>query len=92
MTIIMFHGRDCPHCHAMMHVVDELSKNDGIKIKKLEVWHNEKNAEEMRGFKDIIIPACGDGLGTPAFVNAEKNKALCGEQTYEELKKWITQK
>ena len=43
----------------------------------------------MKKFKEIIIPACGDGLGVPAFINLEKNKAICGEQTYGELKKWL---
>jgi len=86
--IIMFYGASCPHCHHMMPIVDKLKKQ-GFDIEKKEVWENEQNAEEMRGFKDIIIPACGDGLGVPAFVNAEKNKAVCGEQTYEELKEWL---
>ncbi|MEK6936243.1 MAG: thioredoxin family protein [Nanoarchaeota archaeon] len=89
--IIMFHGRDCLHCHVMMPIVDELSKREDIQIEKLEVWNNSKNAEKMRGFKDIIIPACEDGLGTPAFIHVKKNKAICGEVSYEELKKWINQ-
>jgi hypothetical protein len=53
---------------------------------------NENNAEEMRKFKHLIVPACGDGLGVPSFVNLKKNKAICGEQTYEELKQWIEEK
>jgi len=90
--MIMFHGKECPHCHVMMPIVDELSKNENIKVEKLEIWHNLKNAEKMREFKDIIIPACGDGLGTPTFIDAEKNRAICGEVSYDELKKWINQK
>jgi thiol-disulfide isomerase/thioredoxin len=89
--IIMFHGRECPHCHVMMPIVDALSKREGVEFEKLEVWHEPKNAEKMRELKDIIIPACGDGLGTPAFVNAKKTKAICGEISYEELKEWINQ-
>ena len=86
--IIMFHGASCPHCHHMMLIVDKLIK-EGFEIEKLEVWENPENAKKMRGFKDIIIPACGDGLGVPAFVNPEKRKAVCGESSYEELKKWM---
>lgn len=86
--IIMFHGASCPHCHHMMPIVDKLIK-EGFKFDKLEVWENAENAKKMREMKDIIIPACGDGLGVPAFVNPEKRKAICGESSYEELKKWI---
>ena len=86
--IIMFHGASCPHCHHMMPIVDRLIK-EGFKVEKIEVWENSDNAKEMRKFKDIIIDACGDGLGVPAFVNIKKNKALCGEFTYEELKEWM---
>jgi len=86
--IIMFHGASCPHCHHMMPIVEKLEK-EGVDIEKKEVWENEQNAKEMRKFKDIIIPACGDGLGVPAFVNTDKNKAMCGEKSYGELKQWL---
>jgi predicted DsbA family dithiol-disulfide isomerase len=86
--IIMFHGASCPHCHHMMPIVDKLIENS-FEIEKKEVWENKENAKEMRKFKDIITSACEDGLGVPAFVNVKKNKAICGEYTYEELKKWI---
>ena len=88
--IIMFHGASCPHCHRTMPNVDKLIK-EGFKIEKKEVWENEQNASEMRKFKDLIVPTCGDGLGVPAFVDVEKKKAICGEQTYGELKKWLEQ-
>ena len=86
--IIMFHGASCPHCHHMMPIVDKLIK-EGFEVEKLEVWETPENAKKMRRFKEIIIPACGDGLGVPAFVNPEKGKATCGESSYEELKKWM---
>ncbi len=84
----MFHGASCPHCHHMMPIIDRLIK-EGFKIEKKEVWNNEDNAKKMRENKDLIIPACGEGLGVPAFVNKEKGKAVCGEQSYEELKEWL---
>lgn len=86
--IIMFHGASCPHCHHMMPIVDKLIE-DGFKIEKLEVWEHPENAKKMREFKEIIISACEDGLGVPAFVDPEKGKAICGECTYGELKEWI---
>lgn len=88
--IIMFHGASCPHCHHMMPIVDKLIE-EGFEIEKLEVWGSEENAAKMRENKDIITEACGDGLGVPTFFDEEKKRALCGEYTYEELKKWITE-
>ncbi len=86
--IIMFYGGSCHHCHHMMPIVDKLKK-EGFQIERLEVWENPENAKKMRGFKDIIVSACVDGLGVPAFVNPEKRKAICGNLSYEELKKWV---
>ena len=88
--IIMFHGASCPHCHKTMPTVNQLIK-EGFAIQKLEVWNNSNNAKKMRELKDLIIPACGDGLGVPAFVDIKKAKAICGEQTYKELKEWLEQ-
>lgn len=84
--IIMFYGAECPHCRAMMPLVERLEKEEGIEMEKLEVWHNERNADLMRKHEAIILKASGGILGTPAFINGKK--ALCGEVPYEELKKW----
>ncbi len=43
--LIMFHGRECPHCKNMMPYVDKLEEETGIQLEKLEVWHDEKNAD-----------------------------------------------
>ena len=60
--LIMFHGRECPHCTRMMPLVDKLQKETGIALEKLEVWHNEKNADLMRSYKPVIAPKCGGQL------------------------------
>lgn len=88
----MFHGQDCPHCHAMMPLVDQLEKELNIKVERKEVWNNDENAEEMRKYTNLIGPACGGDLGVPAFVNLENKTALCGETNYENLKLWATKK
>lgn len=87
---LMFHGRECPHCKVMMPLVDRLEKETGMEIEKLEVWHNEKNADLMRSYRDIIAPKCGGQLRTPTFMNTETDDIICGEVTYEELKDWAT--
>ena len=84
----MFHGRECPHCHIMQHIVDKLIE-EGANIEKLEVWHDENNAKEMRKFSEVIMPVCGGDLGVPAFLDKEGNRAICGELSYIELKEWI---
>lgn len=86
----MFHGKECPHCKNMMPFVDKLEKEEGIKLERLEVWHDEKNADLMRSYRDIIAPKCGGQLRTPTFFNTETNDVLCGEVEYEKLKEWAT--
>ncbi|MFC2157263.1 thioredoxin family protein [Acidobacteriota bacterium] len=89
-TLIMFHGLECPHCKRMMPIVDKLEKEDGIAFEKLEVWHNDQNADKMRSMRDIIEPKCGGQLRTPTFLNSETNDVLCGEIEYETLKEWAS--
>jgi len=91
-TIIMFYGHECPHCHAMMPYADKLAKEEGFEVRKLEVWHDEKNADAMRKHQEVITEACGGEFGVPAFIDGKGKKALCGEVTYEELKKWAKKK
>ena len=86
--LIMFHARECPHCRRMMPLVERLEKEEGIIFEKLEVWHNEKNADLMRSYRDILAPKCGGQLRTPTFFNPETKDAMCGEVEYDRLKTW----
>lgn len=86
--IIMYHGAECPHCHVMMPIVERLEK-EGFKIEKKEVWHNEENADEMRSNKDFIFRDCDNSLGVPCFFSEKTKRAMCGECSYEKLKKWM---
>lgn len=86
--MIMFWARECPHCKKMMPYVDKLEEETGIKLKKLEIWHNEKNADLMRSYRPIIAPKCGGQLRTPTFLNTETEHVICGEVEYEKLKEW----
>lgn len=88
MNLIMFYGKECPHCHAMIPLVKKLEKETGIKFKKLEVWHNEENAAKMRRYADVIKPACDGALGVPTFIDLDSKKVLCGETSYYNLKLW----
>jgi thiol-disulfide isomerase/thioredoxin len=86
--ILMFHGRECPHCRVMMPLVDRLEAETGLTVEKLEIWHNEKNADLMRSHRDVLVPKCGGQLRTPTFFKPKANDVLCGEVTYEALKDW----
>ena len=86
--ILLFYGRECPHCKVMLPLASKLAKDEKIKFEKMEVWHNEKNAKKMREYKDIIIPKCEGTLCVPAFISEDLKKAICGEDTYDRLRKW----
>ncbi len=90
--LVEFWGRECPHCRAMAPLVEKLKKELGVEITQLEVWHDEKNQDEMRKHEKEFNEACGGFLGVPAFLNTATGGALCGEQDYETLKKWATKK
>ena len=90
--IIMFYGKECPHCHVMLPLADRLIKEEGVEIEKLEVWHSKENADKMRKFEVLIKKSCGGELGVPTFLDEENNRTFCGESGYEELKKWAKQK
>ena len=87
--ITMFYGKECPHCHVMLPLADRLSKEEKVKVAKLEVWHNSKNAKKMREFEELAREACGGELGVPLFIDEQKKTAFCGEKPYKELKAWL---
>jgi thiol-disulfide isomerase/thioredoxin len=87
---IMFYARECPHCKVMLPLVERVEKETGVQVERLEVWHNEKNADLMRSYRSILAPKCGGQLRTPTFFNTETNDIHCGEIPYETLKEWAT--
>ena len=40
----MFTGTECDHCHANEPVVEQVEKELGMSIERLEVWHDANNA------------------------------------------------
>ena len=85
---IMFWAKECPHCRNMMPLVDRLIEEEGVEIEKLEIWHNEENADLMRSLRDVIAPQCEGQLRTPTFFDSETEDVICGEVDYEVLKDW----
>lgn len=81
--LLEFYGTECPHCVRMHELVERLEKEEeGVKVEALEVWHNKENEARLLELdKDL----CG---GVPFFYNTKTNKFICGEASYEILKKW----
>ena len=80
--LLDFYGIECSHCKDMDPLIVRLEKELGVKVKKVEVWHNAKNAALLKQ-KDKI--GCG---GVPFFYNENSGKALCGAVSYDKLKAW----
>ena len=66
----------------MKPTVGKLEKDLKIKLKRLEVWHNQANSDLM---KKHDKGRCG---GVPLFINTKTDKFICGATTYEKLKSW----
>jgi hypothetical protein len=64
--------------------IERLEEETGLKIEKIEVWHNAKNAKMMEQYDKNY---CG---GVPFFFNKKTDKWICGETSYENLKRWAT--
>lgn len=82
--LLFFYGLECPHCLRMEKMVNKLIKEEGAKIRKVEIWHNEENNKLMEKL-DCEEEPCG---GVPFFLNQITGKTVCGEVEYKELKNW----
>jgi thiol-disulfide isomerase/thioredoxin len=80
--LVMFHGTECPHCRNMDPLVEQAERELHVKVTKLEVWHNAKNAELL---ESIDRGMCG---GVPFFWNTKSKKWICGETDYDTLRDW----
>ncbi len=84
--LLFFTGAECSHCHTMNPLVEKLEKEEKVKVKKLEVWHNSKNLAVLQKYDK---GHCG---GVPFFFNTKTGKWICGEASYENLRKWALEK
>ena len=81
--LINFYGLECPHCESMEPLIGELENQTGLRVDRLEIWHNKDNAAKMQECdKD------GECGGVPFFINTKTGKTLCGEASYDELLDW----
>ncbi len=80
--LLLFYGTECSHCHDMDPLVARLEKETKLKVTRLEVWHDSKNAEVLANADKGV---CG---GVPFFYNEKSKKHLCGAVPYATLKAW----
>lgn len=62
--IVLFYGKECPHCQDLEKKIEEEKLAEKVKFDSLEVWHNTEN---RKIFKDRAFE-CGyteDQLGVP---------------------------
>jgi len=46
--LIEFYGTECVHCKEMDPIREKVEKDIGVKITRLEVWHNSENARLLQ--------------------------------------------
>ncbi len=80
--LIEFFGTECVHCHEMDPLLERLKDETGVELTRLEVWHNEANAQK---WQECDGGKCG---GVPFFINMKTGKWICGSTSYEKLKAW----
>lgn len=89
--LLLFTGRECPHCLRMAPIVAEVERESGRPILEVEVWHDEEHAKLMEeSYGDALRAACGGLLGVPAFYNEDTGEALCGEVDKDVLLAWAS--
>ena len=85
MGLLMFHGTECKHCIEMSPLVDKLEKEEGVKVERIETWHNAANEK-----KRLELDKGGKCGGVPFFVNEETGKTLGGAVSYNKLNVWAS--
>ena len=85
--MIDFYGTDCLHCKDMVPLIERLNKENGIKITRLEVWHDSNNSKLL---KEVDKDEQGNEFcgGVPFFYNEKTKKKICGNTSFEKLKTW----
>lgn len=69
--IILFYGRECPHCQEVEKFLTDNKIADELKFEQAEVWHNKENADLLRQ----KARQCGideDKIGVPFLYVKEK--------------------
>ena len=83
--LLEFFGQECSHCIKMKPLMERLEKEEGVKVEAYETWHNPDNQKKYEQYDKGL---CG---GVPFFYNTDTKAFICGEASYDEVKKWAGQ-
>ena len=77
-TVYFFYGEECPHCHNVMPLVQNLSKKyPDVDFRILETWHNETNqALSLSMHQKLGIQSSG----VPEVIVVGNNTPLIGDR------------
>jgi thiol-disulfide isomerase/thioredoxin len=87
--MIVFYGQTCPHCRAIMPILDRLENEDGVLLERLEVWNNPENQERMEALTHLYEKESGGNMIVPSFYDPVTDRLLCNPGSYEKLKQWM---
>ena len=75
-TVYFFYGEECPHCHAIMPLIESLkTKYPTVNSQILEIWHNPTN----QALSDSLNKKLGvNGVGVPEVILG--NVVLVGDK------------
>lgn len=76
--IILFYGDGCPHCKVVEEFLEKNNLNEKIKFESKEVYHNPKNANELK----LIAKKCGlndDSIRIPLLWDGSNSKCYVGD-------------
>jgi thiol-disulfide isomerase/thioredoxin len=77
-TVYFFYGEECPHCHAVMPFIQNLSdKYPEVDLQMLETWHNETNLALSNSLNEKLGI---QNLGVPEVIVVGNNTPLIGDR------------
>jgi len=79
-TVYFFYGEECPHCHTVMPLIQNLSKKyPDVNFQILETWHNTTNADIFTKINDQLqVPASNRGV--PEVIVVGNSTPLIGSR------------
>ena len=80
--LLEFYGQECPHCDRIRKTLDDVEKEIGMEVTRVEIWHDSDNEKLMEKYDKGF---CG---GVPFLYNTESEGWICGEATKEQLVAW----
>ena len=82
--IILFYGRECPHCQELEKFLTENKIAEKVKFNQLEVFHNSAN-QAILTEKAKICGVAEASIGVPFLFDVLENKCLIGAPDIEDF-------